>query len=131
MIALALLLQATAPSAASIAPPRVAEWTALPPLPLGGRLPEGEALSAFVKAEVGAGRCAAPLVDTTGTSHLSVDMAVLVDRTGAVRRMIPRAIACPTVEQYAVGIATRIARGNVTPPAADGWFRLTMPFAWR
>jgi hypothetical protein len=127
MIALALLAQVTA--AVPLSPP--SDLASLPPLPLTQRLPGAEPLSTFVKAEVDAGRCPAPPRGGDGVSSLAVDMALLVDRAGTVRRIVPRAIGCPTVEQYAAGVVASVARGNVTPPAADGWYRLTMSFAWR
>ena len=46
------------------------------------------------------------------------------------RRIVPRAINCPTVEQYAAGVASRFLRRNIGDADADSWHRLTLAFAW-
>lgn len=105
--------------AAALSPP--ADWGALPRLPLRER-PEQRALVAeFLQAEVRAGRC-----DITEALP-SLDLAVFVAASGQVRRIVPRAIGCPTVEQYAAGVVLRYARGNIVAPPGDGWFRATIP----
>ena len=53
-----------------------------------------------------------------------------VGEDGVVRRIVPRAINCPTVEQYAVGLASRFLRRNIGDADADSWHRLTLAFAW-
>jgi hypothetical protein len=132
----ALLLQAaTVPGAtpppsgaaprATPAPP--ADWNALPDLPLQRRWLGGPRLSDYVRDEVRAGRCATVDGATTG---LSVDIAVLLAADGTTRRIVPRAIGCPTVEQYASGVALRMMRDNIAAPGADRWFRTTIAFAW-
>ncbi|SEK31445.1 hypothetical protein SAMN05216382_0169 [Sphingomonas palmae] len=102
-----------------------ADWRTLPAL----RAPTTEAaelVSDYVRDEVRAGRCAAPQPGT-----LSIDLAVYVAETGRVRRIVPRAINCPTVEQYASGVALRSLRGQIEPPEMVGWHRMTIAFTWR
>ncbi|WP_447407106.1 hypothetical protein, partial [Clostridium perfringens] len=62
---------------------------------------------------------------------LRVDVAVLV-AAGRPRRVIPRAIQCPAVEQYAAGLVSSMARGNIAPAtqAGDGWYKTSLTFAW-
>lgn len=87
-------------------------------------MPATPNLSDYVRDEVQAGRCM-----STDTS-VRVDLAVLVGSDGRVRRIVPRAINCPTVEQYATGIVSRLARRNVVPPPQENWFRTTVTFSW-
>lgn len=132
----ALLLQAAVASAhavapapgASPAPPALpADWSALPRL---GTLPRtADALSDYVRDEVRAGRCAAA-VDTPAGQQVSVELVVLVSGEGAVRRILPRAIGCATVEQYATGLASRLIRRTLAAPGSDTWYRATLDFAW-
>ncbi|MBW6523715.1 hypothetical protein KZ810_09420 [Sphingomonas sp. RHCKR47] len=117
---LAFLLQAVATIAS---PP--ADWRSLPLL----RAPTTEAaagVSDYVRDEIQAGHCTTPRPGT-----LSVDLAVYVAESGRVRRIVPRAINCPTVEQYASGIALRSLRGEVEPPETIGWHRMTIVFTWQ
>lgn len=110
--------------AATIASPP-ADWRALPPL-RAPTTPASELVSNYVRDEVEAGRCAAPR-----PGALSVELAVYVAENGRVRRIVPRAINCPTVEQYASGVALRSLRGQVEPPEVVGWHRMTIAFAWQ
>ena len=107
-------------------PPLPADWATLPPLRYDHRpdLPTG--LSEFVRSEVAAGRCAVP----RGTTSLRVDLAVLVDG-GAAVRVVPRAIDCATVEQFAAGLVSRIARDHLDAGSPDGWYHATLDLAWR
>ena len=133
MIALLPLLLAAGQADPTIqAPPPVvtlalppADWSDLPPLRFDRPWSDWRALSAYVVSEVRAGRCAA-----SGPT-LRVDLAVLVAAGGQIRRIVPRAIQCPTVEQYASGLTLRMARGNVAPPPADSWFQTTLIFTLR
>lgn len=114
-----LLLQIAA------APPR--DWSTLPlfPMPHAATV---TAASAFVRSEVEAGRCKLPVAGT----GVVAPVAILVGRRGAVTRIVPRAIGCPTVEQYTVGYLvtlTRAGPGSVRPPQ-PGWYRLTVSYAW-
>lgn len=132
----ALLLQIQTPPPPAPAPSPVtapappADWTQLPDLPLARRWPTGPSLSQYVQGEVAAGRCAAAQHGGDGLV-LRVDMAVLIDNNGAVRRIVPRAIGCPTVEQYSAGIVSRLTRDNVPAPQADTWYRTALTFTWK
>lgn len=117
-IALALLLQASL-----LAPP--ADWGALQQVPLLRRWEPGEQVTAFVRDEVHAGRCGAP-----DTRHVTVDLAVFLGAEGQVLRIVPRAIDCPTVEQYASGLSLRAMRGNVADVPVAGWYRTSIIFDW-
>ena len=62
-----------------------------------------------------------------------IDMVVLVSSAnGEVQRIVPKAIKCPTVEQFAAGVVQKAARGNIAgpPPTADSWFRTGMTLTW-
>ena len=117
------------PPAAQAALP--SDWSALPELRFVHRPPANPDFSAFVRSEVAAGRCVSVIRSSVGMT-LSIDLAVLVGPGGHVRRIVPRAIDCVTVEQYAAGLVSRVARDNVdaTGVTADTWFRTTMTFAW-
>ncbi|WP_308461926.1 hypothetical protein [Sphingomonas folli] len=117
-VALALLLQAS-----PLAPPT--DWGALQQVPLLRRWEPGEQVIAFVRGEVRAGRCATP-----DTNRVTVDFVVFLGAEGQVRRIVPRAIDCPTVEQYASGLTLRAMRGNVADVPAAGWYRSSITFDW-
>ena len=121
----ALLAQAA--MVAAINPP--GDWSGLAPLPIQRPAAPARALSQFVRDEVAAGRCAAAVATPRGYA-LSVDLAVLVGAGGQVRRIVPRAIGCATVEQYASGIALNLTRTALRAPGADTWYRTTVDFAW-
>jgi hypothetical protein len=137
MIALVLLLaQVTAPPAGATQPTTIAplppqDWSTLPILRVRRAAVDLPDVSAFVRAEVTAGRCAAATQSPQGWS-LKLDLAVLATAQGQVRRITPRAIDCPTVEQYAAGLVLGTARDNVDVRGAltDTWYRTTMTFAW-
>lgn len=113
MIAFILLLLAAQGVAAAPAPP--ADWSALPPLRYRHTPELPPAADAFAQGEVAAGRCTAP-----HGRPLHVEIAVLVGPGGA-ERVVPRAIGCATVEQFASGLVTRFTRDNVDPEDAPGW----------
>jgi hypothetical protein len=56
-----------------------------------------------------------------------------VNGAGEVRTVIPRAIQCATVEQYAAGLAAGFARNNLLPRngASDQWYKTSLTFSWR
>lgn len=85
--------------------------------------------SDFVRDEVRAGRCAAAVATPRG-QMLTVDLAVLVVEGGQVRRLLPRAIGCSTVEQYASGLVSRLIRENMPASRAAGWYRTSVAFHW-
>ena len=128
MIAGLLLLAAQATPAAPLPP---ADWRALPPLRYLRPTESGSDLSAFVRAEVRAGRCARALASPGGWS-LTVELAVLATPQALVRRVVPRAIGCPAVEQYAAGLVSSRVRGNldVSDASQDGWYRTALTFTW-
>lgn len=123
VFALVLGLQAVVQPVPFVAMPP-ADWSSMDELAFIRTNAVTPDLSAYVREEVNAGRCA-----STDTS-VRVDLAVLVGADGRVRRIIPRAINCPTVEQYATGIVSRLARRNVVPPPKESWFRTTVTFSW-
>ena len=104
-------------------------WSALPQL----EFPRGSSattqISDYVRDEVRAGRCGAAVATPFGQA-LSVELAVQLSTNGRVRRIIPRAIGCATVEQYATGLTSRMARTMLAAPGARTWFRTTIDFAW-
>lgn len=122
MIAALLFLLSQAGTIPAAPPP---DWSALPVLPYVSRpeLPAG--LDDFVRGEMAAGRCVLP----RGARSLRIELAVLVD-AGKPVRVIPRAIACATVEQFAAGLVSRIARDHLDPASADGWYRAALDVAW-
>jgi len=122
-------LPPVAPKPAIVLPP--ADWSALPTLRYRRPIATTPEVSSFVRDEIASGRCTAGIRSATG-SLLSIDLALLVTPTGEVRRIIPRAIDCPTVEQYARGLVSRQTRDNVDAGglAADTWFRTTITFTW-
>ena len=137
MIALLLALaQVTAPPVVPTQPPIAAplppqDWSMLPILRVRRPASDMPDLAAFVRTEVAAGRCAAAASSAQGWV-LKIDLAVLATPGGQVRRITPRAIDCPTVEQYAAGLVLGTARDNVDVRGAqsDTLYRTSMTFAW-
>lgn len=130
MIASALLLAQVVAGAASTTPPPVAEWSALPifPLPRATSMADG---SSFVRAEVEAQRCR---TENAAPEDVQVvaPVAILVGPAGSIRRIVPQAIDCPTVEQYTVGYILSLTRnglGAMMPPA-PGWYQLAVTYRW-
>jgi hypothetical protein len=111
--------------------PPSSDWSDLPELQYVRRPPDMEALSAFVRDEVNAGRCTAA-GRVNGAAVVTLDLAVLVTPGARIRRIVPRAINCVTVEQYGSGLVSRIARDNLsaTGTTGDTWFRTTLIFSW-
>lgn len=107
------------------------DWTTLPPLALRRPSDPTAATSAFVRGEVVQGRCTAATHDGGGWS-IGVDVAVLATGDGHIRRVVPRAINCPTVEQYAAGLVWSGARDNIDPLPGEGehWYRTRLIFTW-
>ncbi|MEO7169862.1 MAG: hypothetical protein V4610_09605 [Pseudomonadota bacterium] len=119
-----LLLQATAPTVPT-------DWSTLAPLPYVTSPQMTAPLTRFVADEITAGRCTPPK-PADGHYVVKVDVAALVAADGAIRRTVPRAIDCPTVEQYSAGLVVSFARGNLQPHAgaADLWYRVTIVYDW-
>lgn len=104
------------------------DWAALPALPLRAPPLITPAMSDFAGREAHARRCPVP-----GGNSLTVELAVLVDGD-SVRTVVPRAIDCATVEQYAAGLAAAFARSNLLPRAAGAggqWYKTSLTFSWR
>ena len=121
-----LLFQA----AAQAAPPAVpTDWSVLPSLPYLSPPAQTAALSGFVAAEIAAGRC--PIArPADGRYVVRVDVAALVAADGTIRRTVPRAINCPTVEQYGAGLILSFARANLPRGTSDQWYRASVIFDW-
>ncbi len=133
--ALALTLAAVQgdPAPAQDAPvPAAINWESLPTLPYREPPSMTPAMHDWARGQVRARKCRARrLVD--GRPAVRVEVAVLVDEEG-VRTTVPRAIGCPTIEQYAAGLVAGFSRNNLTQrTAAPGaaWYRATVTFAWR
>lgn len=133
MIAALLLVAriAAVQAVATPAPLPPQDWSTLPTLRFERPVAERPALADFVRSEIRNGRCAAQRQTDIGWA-VTVDVAVLVTPQGAVRRTVPRAIGCPSVEQYAAGLAFSRATGNTVTDGmtSDGWFRISMAFSW-
>jgi len=128
MFALALLLQSA--DAPATVPPLPSDWSDLAPIPYVAPPQITAPLDKFVADEIAAGRCA---VAKPGDGHyvVKVDVAALVDGEGAVRRTVPRAMGCPTVEQYSAGLVSSFARSNLQVRAGALWYRTTLVYDWR
>jgi hypothetical protein len=87
-------------------------------------------MQAFVQREVTTRKC--PL-ETAGAQSLTIDVAILVDPTDGIRTTVPRAIRCPTVEQYAAALVAGFARNNLMPrtAASEQWYRTSLTFTWK
>ncbi|WP_052134298.1 hypothetical protein [Sphingomonas sp. 37zxx] len=134
--ALLLLAQAMVPGTPTTVPPpsrpgQSIAWEDLPALPYREPPVLTEHVTAFVIGEVEAGRCKPNLFGATRRA-MQVDIAVLVTPELGARVTIPRAIDCPTVEQYAAGLVLGFARNNLRQHATTTtrWYRATMTFEW-
>ena len=124
MIAFLLLQAADVPAVPS-------DWATLAPMPYVEAPNVTTALAQFVASEIAAKRCVvAKPVD--GHYVVKIDVAALVGTDGMVRRAVPHAIRCPSVEQYAAGLVTGFARGNLATRGNGGdvWYRATITFDW-
>jgi hypothetical protein len=115
MILAALLLLG---QLSSLNPPT--EWTALPRLQLGLAAAPPTQLTEFVRREVAAAHCTLP------AEARMLDLVVLIGQNGQVRRIVPRAIGCPAVEQFAAGIVLSAARDRMPAPSSDTWYVTTV-----
>ena len=107
------------------------DWEALPPLPYRRTPRPTPQMNAFVLAEMKRTGCPHP-IPVAGNAQLRVDVAVLIGDDHVVRATIPRAIHCPTVEQYAAGLVVSYARGNLVPRFVNtgSWYRAVLLFDW-
>lgn len=104
------------------------DWSGLAPLPYRTVPVVTAEMHQFVQRETIARQCPVP----DGADGVTVDVAVLVDDTGGIRVTVPRAIQCPTVEQYAAALVAGFARNNLLPRMGAGtqWYRTTVRFTW-
>ncbi|MFC3580117.1 hypothetical protein [Sphingomonas hylomeconis] len=124
---IAPILIAAAQIAAAPAVPT--DWSLLAPLPYVATPQQAPALANFVAGEITAGRC--PIArPADGRYVVRVEIATLVGADGVVRRTVPRAINCPTVEQFSAGLVLSFARGNLQRTTTDQWYRATIVFDW-
>ena len=123
MLALLLIQAADLPAVPT-------DWSALAPVPYSTPPQMTPPLVRFVADEVSAGRCAQPK-PADGHYVVKVDVATLIAADGTIRRTVPRAINCPTVEQYTVGLVSSFARANLAArTGADQWYRTTIVYDW-
>jgi hypothetical protein len=103
------------------------DWAALPALPYRAPPLVTPGMNDFAGREAKARRC--PLL--VGNS-IAVELAILVEANGEIRTIVPRAIDCATVEQYAAGLVGGFARGNLLPRTATGptWYKTSLTFKW-
>jgi hypothetical protein len=126
MIGFLLLFQA------AIAPAVPSDWSTVPDLRLTTTPDYASIMTKFVRDEVVAGRCTASAT-ANGKTTVKIDMVVLVSSAnGEAMKIVPRAINCPTVEQFAAGVVQKAARGNIAgpPPVADSWYHTGMTLTW-
>lgn len=121
-----LLLAAQAAAPAATPPPPVtltvpSDWEPLAPLPWRDAPRITPELAAAAGAEAKAGQCVLP------QPEVEVDMAVQLRPDGSIARIVPRAINCVTVEQFAAGLVSSFARAGLRP-AAEGWYRTRLTF---
>lgn len=104
------------------------DWAALPGLPY--RVPPAvtAGMHEFAGREARTRHCPLP----HGNS-ITVELAVLIDAQGGVRTVVPRAIDCATVEQYAAGLIAGFARNNLLPRSGSGeqWYKTSLTFSWQ
>ena len=121
------LLQATAQVAIPAAVPT--NWSLLAPMPFITPPQITQPIAKFVSEEIAAGRCP-PQRPGDDRHLLTIDVAALVNADGIVRRTVPRAIGCPTVEQYSAGLVVSFARENldIATPTPERWYRATIVY---
>ena len=106
------------------------DWDGLAPFPFRAPPIVTAEMQAFVQREVATHKC--PVSPATPQS-VTVDVAVLVDANDGIRVTVPRAIQCPTVEQYAAALVAGFARNNLRPRTAgsEQWYRTSLTFTWK
>jgi hypothetical protein len=107
------------------------DWPSLPLLPY--RLPPqlSPQMHVFAAREARTRHCPLPPADGARQT-ITVQLAVLIDGEGQVRTVVPRAIDCATVEQYAAGLVAAFARNNLLPRSTgnEQWYKTSLTFAW-
>lgn len=106
------------------------DWDGLAPFPFRAPPIVTADMQAFVQSEVATHKCP---VAPAGAQTVKVDVAVLVDASDGIRTAVPRAIQCPTVEQYAAALVAGFARNNLLPrtAASEQWYKTTLTFTWK
>ena len=107
------------------------DWPSLPALPYRAPPIVTPQMHEFAGREAKTRACPLPPAGN-GRQSLTVELAVLVDGASRVRTVIPRAIDCATVEQYAAGLVQSFARANLLPRggAAEQWYKTSLTFTW-
>ena len=115
--------------AATPLPPQ--DWSALPVLRFRRPVTPTTESTAFVAGQVSSGQCSGAARTRDGW-QLTIDLALFATADGRIRRVTPRAIDCPTVEQYAAGVLVGTPRDSLDLGDAQGdtWYRTSMTFAW-
>jgi hypothetical protein len=113
------------------APGRAIAWDNLPPVPFRNPPELQPSMHEYAEGEVESGRCH-PRGWKTGDNGVTVDVAILIMPDTGPRLTIPRAIDCPTVEQYAAGLVMAFSRNNLggRTPTVPQWYRATLRFEW-
>ncbi|WP_066812397.1 hypothetical protein [Sphingomonas asaccharolytica] len=130
MFGFLLLFQAAVATVVPTAVP--SDWSKLPDLRLTTTPDYAAIMTKFVHDEIAAGRCATP-APVNGKTSIKVDMVVLISSaSGEAVKIVPRAINCPTVEQFAAGVIQKATRGNIAgpPPTADSWYHTGVTLTW-
>jgi hypothetical protein len=106
------------------------DWEGLAPFPFRAPPIITPEMQAFVQREVVTHKCP---VAPAGAQSVTVDVAVMVDANDSIRVTVPRAIQCPTVEQYAAALVAGFARNNLLPrtAASEQWYRTSLTFTWK
>jgi hypothetical protein len=107
------------------------DWPSLPTLPYRAPPIVTPQMHEFAGREAKTRNC--PLRPASnGKQLLTVELAVLIDASSQVRTVVPRAIDCATVEQYAAGLIQSFARGNLLPRvgASAQWYKTSLTFSW-
>jgi hypothetical protein len=108
------------------------DWPALSPLPYRAPPLITQEMHDFARREAIERKCPVPAAQ--GENQVLVaEVAVLVDAAGNIRNAVPRAIDCPTVEQYAAGLVAGFARNNLLPRVGTGeiWYKTSLTFSWK
>ncbi len=105
------------------------DWAALPALPYRAPPAVTDTMDVFVRHEAHMRRCPLPAANGAAQS-ITVELAVLVQGDGSVRTVVPRAINCATVEQYAAGLVATFAQGNIIG-TSEQWYRTSLTFTWK
>ncbi len=99
------------------------DWDGLAPLPYRAPPVVTAEMQSFVQGEVRARKC-------EHSGQMRIDVAVLVDEAGGIRTTVPRAVNCPSVEQYVAALVGGFARSNLLPRLGGGeqWYRTSLSF---